>query len=253
MDLPRGISLRSNGHFLVKSMQGDKIRHFKTYKTLPEALASHKLLLSKIDEERSRIIQDDMKKPIIRNENGVAFLRFKNVDVLLDDDIYLKILHYTRGLSGEYPMLSMKGKQIMLHQWIMQSTPQNEVVDHIDRNILNAQRSNLRNVNYSENAQNRSKVKSSSSHYFGVYVSKMGFKVTVQKDGKAYYGGYYKEEMTAGFAADQLSLMLYRDKVKSNGINSPGYIFKNNRAVKIEDVNFGESDSPECLYKRQKI
>ncbi len=252
MVLPCGISLLPNGHFRVQLIKPNKTYHDKRYKTLTEALTAHKMLFAKIDEERSKIIQDEMKKPICKNESGIAFLRFKNTDVLIDDDVYLEVINRARYLDGQYPTIFIEGKKIALHQWLMQPTPENHVVDHRDRNPLNAQRSNLRYVTHSENAQNRSKVKNASSCYFGVSAIREGFEVQVQKDGKRHYGGYYKNEQIAAFAADQLSLMLFRDKARSNGINLPGYIFKNNRAVKIEDVDFGESDSIECLYKRQK-
>ncbi len=235
--LPQGVYLQPNGHFRLRLMKYDKIRHSKSYATLSEALDAHKLLMLEIDAAKLKCVQDDMKKPICRNENGVAFLTFKNANVLLDDDIYLQLLRYTRGLTGGYPTITIQDKHIMLHQWIMPSTPQNYVVDHKDRNILNAQRSNLRYVSRTVNSHNRSKLENASSRYFGVVAHKNGFIVRVKKDGKVHYGGKYKNERIAGFAADQLSLMLYQDKAKSNGINLPGYIFKNNRAVKIEEVD----------------
>ena len=92
------------------------------------------------------------------------------------------------------------GKTIMLHNFLMK-TPKGLVVDHIDHNGLNNQRSNLRNCTLKQNFLNRNP--SSSTGYLGVY--KNGKKFVAQKiiNGKVKHLGRFSNPKDAALAYDE--------------------------------------------------
>ena len=72
------------------------------------------------------------------------------------------------------------------------------------------------------------------SQYHGVSVSKNRFHVRVSKNYREFYGGSYVEEDVAAWAADQLALEIHCGKYKKlNNIKLEGYLFHDQRAVKI--------------------
>jgi hypothetical protein len=73
-----------------------------------------------------------------------------------------------------------------------------ERVDHINRDRLDCQRSNLRLATARENAQNTSSHKGSTSQYRGVYLHECGrWAATASVDGKAIYLGLHLTEEAA--------------------------------------------------------
>lgn len=76
----------------------------------------------------------------------------KNKLVLIDnEDVYLLIRHGWCLKDDKYLVATIKGKRKYLHQLILNT---NKLIDHIDRNPLNNQRSNLRIVTKSQNSMN---------------------------------------------------------------------------------------------------
>lgn len=72
---------------------------------------------------------------------------------------------YTRSTPGR--------KNLYLHRLIT-NPPKSVVIDHIDGNPLNNTRSNLRFATHKQNLANRSKTKSNTSGYKGVYNRRRG-------------------------------------------------------------------------------
>ena len=77
-----------------------------------------------------------------------------------------------------------KSVTIGMHRFIMNVSDRKLVVDHIDHNGLNNQKSNLRVCTVSENAKNSRSRRGSSSIYLGVCVLKIktlkGFRIRIQ-------------------------------------------------------------------------
>jgi hypothetical protein len=223
----------------------------KTFKNIEEA---------KTEYLKLKALQNIPKPPpeIPRNSDGIAILPCLHTSgVLVDDDTFLKYYSISCYLCAtSYPGLRVNGKQSLLHSLVIDAKP-GEMVDHIDRNPLNAQLSNLRISNASLNAHNRTKSEQSGSKFMGVYKHKDKYMTRLVKDGIPYHGGMYKDENVAGWCADQLAKELYREFARSNNIKLNGYLFINHRAIKIKKAKLESFETNEGyqneITKRQKI
>lgn len=93
------------------------------------------------------------------------------------------------------------GKKIYLHREVM-NPPKDRVIDHIDHNGLNNQKSNLRICTISQNARNN--IKSPKSKYRGVRINDEGYIVAYARiDKTTRYLGVFKTEMDAAIARDK--------------------------------------------------
>jgi hypothetical protein len=94
--------------------------------------------------------------------------------------------------------------EVFLHRVIMRCSDPNLVVDHIDGNPLNNQKSNLRICTKAENNRNVSSHKNSSSKYLGVTYDKARNKWNAQLmvNGKRVLTKRYITEIEAAIAYD---------------------------------------------------
>lgn len=137
--------------------------------------------------------------------------------VLIDDEEYSRILELslTWGISaGGYVISTDRHKQygqVRLHRFIL-GFP-SEMVDHVDRNPLNCQKSNLRLCDKSQNAVNTTKKDMSKylgakkkSKYKGVYWAWRNSKWLAQIgfESRVIYGGYFENEIDAANKANTL-------------------------------------------------
>ena len=102
----------------------------------------------------------------------MKILKITGGEVLLDNDDYERLKDYNWRVSDQgYAIrhVEQKGKQtnIKLHSYILENQP-GLSVDHIDRNPLNNQRSNLRLVTQREQVINRGMMKNNTSSVKGV-------------------------------------------------------------------------------------
>lgn len=143
----------------------------------------------------------------------------------VDDEDYDKVMAMGPwSLSLGYVM-KQKGKKvgqqtIRLHRWLM-NAPDDMVVDHIDRNPLNNQKSNLRIVTQAQNGMNRGGAKNSSSKYKGVaWVSEKGkWKAMISKDAKTHRLGYFTNEHEAALAYNVKAMELFGEYGYLNEVN----------------------------------
>lgn len=111
---------------------------------------------------------------------------------------------YTTNLRGK------RGSVIAMHRLIM-NTPKGLIIDHIDHNGLNNQKSNLRNCTASQNNANRTSKKQGTSKYLGVsfYKPYNKYHVQIRILGKNTHVGYYKNEIDAAIAYNEAATRIH--------------------------------------------
>ncbi len=88
--------------------------------------------------------------------------------VIIDKEDYDKVKYYRCYIGDKgYPFIILD-KDIRLYRYLLGVTDSNIFVDHIDSDVYNNKKNNLRSSNYYLNSQNKSKQENTSSKYFGV-------------------------------------------------------------------------------------
>ncbi len=109
-------------------------------------------------------------------------------------------------LSGGYAARSSNGRTIYMHREIMQP-PKGKVVDHHDGNKANNCRFNLRICTQQENRRNSRKRRDGHPRFKGVYRRKRGgFSAQFWFEGRAYWLGYFPDEVSAARAYDRAAV-----------------------------------------------
>ena len=107
-----------------------------------------------------------------------------------------------------------KRKQIALHKLLVSF----EIVDHIDRNVLNNRKENLRDCSNAENLRNKGLQSNNTSGFKGVYWNKNRnkFQAQIKYNGKNFYLGLYDTLKEGAAAYDRAAVELYGDFAKLN-------------------------------------
>ncbi len=237
----KGLSIvkRNNKECFRLSLRVNGVVHNKVYKDINEAKTAYIKLRNVIDTTPKPVIN------MLRNSQGIAILPCTNTfGVLVDDDTFFKYSSQKCNLSAIYPSVLVNGKSCLLHR-LVTNAQVGEIVDHIDRDPLNAQFDNLRIVDSSTNAHNRTKLTGKSSKFIGVHKSKDKYRVCIMKNGITHDAGLYDCEKVAGWTADQLSKELFGIHARTNNVKLTGYVFANKRTLPIETNTL--------ISKRQKI
>lgn len=150
------------------------------------------------------IIQPEDHK-IIPIKNGVVC----KVDNDLFDD--LKKYNWSFVGSGNYCENKKLGR---LHRYILKC-PKDKVVDHINGDVLDNRRINLRICTRIENSYN-SKPRIGSSVYKGVYKKRNKWQSEIYKDYKRYDLGTHLTEKEAGLAYNKKAKELFGEFAKLN-------------------------------------
>lgn len=144
---------------------------------------------------------------------------------LVDDEDYEKIKPFKWGISSKdngraiAVQARVNGKNTYLHRFIM--NPEDDlVVDHIDRNPLNNQRSNLRICTRSENQRNRTR-RAETSKYKGVHKRKgtNRFEAYIKLNKKRIHIGCFGSEVEAALAYNEFAIKLHGEFAALNNID----------------------------------
>ena len=138
---------------------------------------------------------------------------------LVDEDIAQKLEGKKLFLSAEkkYVTLKHKGKKIRLNRFVM-NPPEGKVVDHIDGNIYDNSRKNLRVCTHSENVLNMRCEAKASSGYRLVYKRKYCSTVRLRytKNYRSIHLCSFRSKHIAGIFADQVLVKIVGPFVKKN-------------------------------------
>ena len=97
-----------------------------------------------------------------------------------------------------------------MHNLIM-NPPEGMFVDHIDRNPLNNQRSNLRIVTHAENCRNRKVRRDNKVGYKGVYKAGNHYHAQIFNEGRIETLGSFNKKKEAALAYDKRAYELFGD------------------------------------------
>jgi len=159
---------------------------------------------------------------------------------LIDDEDYELVSKYNwcadKNTSGKYyatcaPKIGNRRVNTKMHRIVMHAQ-KGQSIDHIDKNPLNCQKSNLRFCTQSENNRNRSAF-GNGSKYLGVTYKRARNKVdgslginnkpwhaTIQHNKKSYYLGIYSTEIEAAIAYNNAAIKFHGEFANLNVITS---------------------------------
>jgi hypothetical protein len=128
------------------------------------------------------------------SKNGKNKGKYK---AIVDDDVFNEVnkykWYYNKGYARRTDRSTSKLRIIQLHRYVWElkygKIPKGLFVDHIDRNPLNNQISNLRLVTHAENGYNINKRKNNTSGYIGISKNICKRK---RKDGSIYIKNYWQ-------------------------------------------------------------
>jgi hypothetical protein len=107
------------------------------------------------------------------------------------------------------------GKSVFMHRLVM-STPEGVETDHIDRDGLNNQRSNLRLATRSQNGANRGRRINNTTGYIGVHRSGRKYRARIKIDGMQLHLGYFDDPADAARAYDNAARQAFGEYAVCN-------------------------------------
>lgn len=155
-----------------------------------------------------------MPKLIVGSEEAIVWI---------SEEDYEDALKYRWSLNRSgYPWGYVEGKRVYLHKWVASrmGLVTEEVIDHIDRNRLNAKRYNLRYANHQLNCFNRSISKNNTSGYKGVvwYKKNKCWVAYIKLDGKNRHLGFFDDPISAAVAYDRAALELFGEEFAATNL-----------------------------------
>ncbi len=130
-------------------------------------------------------------------------------------------------MEGRDTIKNGKKSKIHLHREVLKLTEdynQNNSIDHIDRDPLNNQKSNLRVCTNSQNQANKQPQANNKCGYKGVWKIKKTerWRCAVSKDGKRYYcRGSFKTAEEAAIEYNRMAIKYHGEFAWLNDINNP--------------------------------
>lgn len=134
--------------------------------------------------------------------------------VFIDDEDHERVTKNKWYWDGHYVIRYLRpseGSSIRLHRFIM-NAQKGQVVDHMDRNSLNNQKSNLRFCSHQENLRNKAQHIKAKSGLKGVAVTKSKkrpYTAYIHIKGKKKYLGHFSNKFDAARAYNKAALIYH--------------------------------------------
>ena len=221
--LPQGVQSRAKKYYAVCQM-----RILGKFDTIEEASDAYTKRKAEIEDEKNA---NRLEAEITRNDKNQATIALKNkkgevVDfAIVDDDMWHDCMKYSwyRSVNGLYVQTRIGGKAIHMHHFILHKPKPGNVIDHQNQNHKDNRLSNLREISYGENNQNKNINKTDkTSTYHGVAMYNDGrpkkWYAQISKDKIKYKLGSYLTEKEAARAYNKRAIELY-DRPLLNIIN----------------------------------
>jgi uncharacterized protein YegP (UPF0339 family) len=137
----------------------------------------------------------------------ISGIHGKDKYIKVDDEDYDELSKYTWHINNRgYAYRNQK--IVFAHRQIM-DTPEDKVVDHVNHDTLDNQKTNLRNCTQLENTANNYMSSTNSSGYKGVYRDKRGkYRAQIRYNNKRIWIGYYDTAEEAGEAYNKKAFEL---------------------------------------------
>lgn len=131
-------------------------------------------------------------------------------EALVDSDIYEKIKMFSWKLDTHGYVYRNSGQKVYLHHFVLGEKENGKFADHINGNVLDNRRANLRWVTIGQSNCNR-KSQGGTSRYKGVSfdAQKKRYRVQIWFNEKKTHGGYFSDEISAAMAYDVLARELH--------------------------------------------
>lgn len=154
-------------------------------------------------------------------ELSINSKKYGIITYIIDDEDYDKIKNYRWNANYDNHKNSFRIKTasgLRLHRIIM-NAKNGEYVDHIDGNILNNRKSNLRICTLAENNRNKSKSnKKMTSKYKGVTFQSGKYRVRIRYNNKYLSIGMFDTQDKAAIAYNIAALKYYGEFAKLNNV-----------------------------------
>lgn len=137
----------------------------------------------------------------LKNDYAIVHTVYKNlpVEILVDLDDVQELKQYTWSLNREgYVRTRINNKYILMHRFV-NKCPDNQVVDHINRNKLDNRKSNLRNCSIAENCHNKNTPSNNKSGITGVLFNEQSkkWRAYIMCNGINYHLGFFNKKEEA--------------------------------------------------------
>ena len=143
----------------------------------------------------------------------------------VDDDIAEMYGHYSWRLKKGYLATSGNYKDgcqtVLLHRLVVGVKDPKVKVDHIDCNLMNCTRANLRMTDCFGNAQNKLKQSGKGYHFKGVVRQREKWQAQIYAHGESFYLGLFESEHEAAHEYNKAAIVLHGEFARLNPVGIP--------------------------------
>jgi len=118
---------------------------------------------------------------------------------------------------GYYVSLTVNKRVVKLHRFLM-NCPKHLQVDHINGDILDNRKSNLRMCSQAQNMQNSPKQKNNTSGYKGVYKNGLSWMAKIMVDHRAIYLGTFSTKERAAEEYNKAAIKYHKEFANLNEV-----------------------------------